>query len=341
LFGVFQTQAQIVINSNNILGVGDRVIQAADDAPEADILPGEAGEDKTWDFKNLQISSTDTMLFLLPTSTPYWTEFPDANIAMLMVGDSAYVYFDKNTSNLTMLGIALEYEELGGVVAAAVEPGELFLEFPYEYGYNTNETFAYNFKGGSTMTGIDSVRIKRVTVKNSNVDAWGSMSVPMGTYEALRVHETRNITDSIWGKVPFFGWQLISVEPSNEERYIWWSNDPSIGYILVNLNIDPENGEVMSADFMAEPTFVGIEIAAADMGIDLYPNPVSDYLLINNKNDRSLDYSIYDISGRRINQGIVNGGSEMKIHTSNLKAGIYFLRLENDKYTNTSKIIKK
>ncbi|MDZ7742680.1 MAG: hypothetical protein U5Q03_13255 [Bacteroidota bacterium] len=150
--GCMQLNAQIEITSDELLGVGDIVLQAFDEDPDAGILPGDAGEDKLWDFSALYEDNTDTFRFVSPTSTPYWTNFPSANLCLFTGADSSYVYFNKNTSNLKMLGLAVEVEELG-LVTSAVEPNELFLVFPYVYGFQDNEVFNYYFEAEVSTPG--------------------------------------------------------------------------------------------------------------------------------------------------------------------------------------------
>ena len=332
--------AQISITSDELLGVGDIVVQAFDEDPDPSILPGDAGEDIIWDFSALQEDNTDTFRFMSPTSTPYWGNFPTANLALFTGTDSSYAYFNKNTQNLKMVGVATEVEELG-LVSSTIEPNELFLVFPYEYGFQDNEVFDYYFESSVTTPGVDSMKVRRNTVKDSHVDAWGSMTVPMGTYDVLRVHETRDYIDSIWAKVPFFGWQLFAVEEDTEERYLWWSDDPEVGYVLINLNIDPESGEVMSSEFMAEPHLVGMPEQKSTAHISVYPNPVQDNVIISNTGDTEMRYAVYDLNGKKLMAGISNPVEKTILDLEGLESGIYFLRMKEGDEFYTTKLVKR
>ena len=59
--------------------------------------------------------------------------------------------------------------------------------------------------------------------------------------------------------------------------------------------------------------------------ISVYPNPVTNTLTINGLN-RKMEYSICDLSGQKICSGLI---SNNVIDVSNLKAGLYLLRLKN------------
>jgi len=67
--------------------------------------------------------------------------------------------------------------------------------------------------------------------------------------------------------------------------------------------------------------------------ITVYPNPFTDYIVINSTNNESV--TIYDISGTLILQAVLKTGSNY-INTSGLGAGVYVLKCGN----NTLKIIK-
>lgn len=319
----FTAVSQIIIHSGEILGVGDEVIQGFDNSPDQAIEPGPEGEDLNWDFGSLFADEIDTFRFVNPLSTPYWMRFPGSNVCLLTLADSNFVYFDKDTDNLTMKGLVVEAPGLGKV-SSPVHPGEEFLSFPCEYGFQDNESFYYLFLAEGNTPGVDSLRVKRTTDKSLEVDAWGSMSTPIGTYDVLRIHELREVTDSIWGKVPFFGWQFIDEEQSTEERYIWWSDDPAVGYILANLNIDPSNGDVLSAEFMAEPNAPALSRHVKAVEPHIYPNPVRDLLHVEIVGAKYIQLHVYDLSGRLLLQKRLSGATG-EISVEYLDKGLYLL----------------
>lgn len=70
--------------------------------------------------------------------------------------------------------------------------------------------------------------------------------------------------------------------------------------------------------------------------INIYPNPVKHYLNIQT-NDKIMSIEIFDLNGR-ILQNIIS--SETKINVSNLKKGIYIIKINTSKGSTTQKIIK-
>jgi hypothetical protein len=239
-----------------------------------------------------------------------------------------------------MVGIATEMDDLGEVFSP-VEPNEEFLVFPYEYGYQGNETFHYDFAAEVSLPGIDSMKMRRTIDKYSLVDAWGAMTVPMGTYDVLRVHETRDYTDTIWAKVAIFGWQVFSVEEGGEERYLWWSDDPEVGYVLVNLNIDPGTGEVTDSEFMAAPQMVGLKDMDGGQDIIVFPNPFTDKMRVLNNTGKVLSYFLTDLTGKVLMKGRIGLSTKDRIEADNLPSGTYLIHFTDGTRGYNMKAIKR
>lgn len=73
--------------------------------------------------------------------------------------------------------------------------------------------------------------------------------------------------------------------------------------------------------------------------ISVYPNPVKDYLTINNvTNDTA--YTIYDISGRLAGKGTVAKGNAT-VNLSAFTSGLYLVSLESDGKISVVKIVKE
>ncbi len=93
----------------------------------------------------------------------------------------------------------------------------------------------------------------------------------------------------------------------------------------------------------------GIEQKGVDLQCVVYPNPVTDYLMLNIDNDMlqtiqttsKLSYQLFDTKGQLITTGEVST-AQTKIITGNLTKGTYLLRVISDnKAIKTFKIIKK
>jgi len=77
--------------------------------------------------------------------------------------------------------------------------------------------------------------------------------------------------------------------------------------------------------------------------LKLYPNPVEDVLSIEISNNVEVTrMTINNVGGNLINESKFNNASRFEIETSELKPGLYFITLYNNKKAlATRKIIKK
>ncbi|SDE82299.1 Por secretion system C-terminal sorting domain-containing protein [Epilithonimonas hungarica] len=78
------------------------------------------------------------------------------------------------------------------------------------------------------------------------------------------------------------------------------------------------------------------KISENDSEVDIFPNPVKDYIHVNFKNNKESEYVIYDMAGSILKRGII---SEGKINISDLTNGVYILSIKN--ISRIFKIIKQ
>ncbi|HCE56665.1 MAG TPA: hypothetical protein DER09_02435 [Prolixibacteraceae bacterium] len=84
------------------------------------------------------------------------------------------------------------------------------------------------------------------------------------------------------------------------------------------------------------------EIPGSEELARVFPNPVNDFVIIQ-LSDMSIDkvnYSLFDISGRKLNSGIVYSNYETVDFTSFPK-GVYFIRLNNNRQQQVVKVVKE
>jgi len=84
---------------------------------------------------------------------------------------------------------------------------------------------------------------------------------------------------------------------------------------------------------ISDPTSVNL---IKDWGV-VYSNPIQNNLRL--EVNTNVNYSIFDLSGRLVNNGNLNGGVS-NINTANLSSGTYVVQLTNNKEVVTFKVIK-
>lgn len=346
--------AQITVNSDNIIGAGKVVVLGIDTT--SNFTAGNGGEDQTWDYTSVLTQAHDTMWFIPPDQTPFPNAFPDANLALRIFIEDAYMYLSHTAQELSVLGGMISFPELPGMdLRAPITPKQVIAAFPMNYLDNYTQSFVQEIKVVNTIPAlkVDSIWIKMYTTQTTIVDAWGELTSPLGTFAVLRVKETATMVDSIFGYM-LGSWMLIDNDGYMDEMYSWWTDDSNIGYPIVELNIDTETGFMDDIFFLAQEPYQSInEPIAVNPGLTLFPNPTSDKVTVRfriqdsgsfgSAQDRSRIIGFYSIDGQKVFEIKVEqnapGLYETDIDISVLPSGMYFVRVQGGSQVETQKLI--
>jgi hypothetical protein len=123
--------------------------------------------------------------------------------------------------------------------------------------------------------------------------------------------------------------------------YNWTGIDAGTQHTAVQF-IDENTGwsggfnysETQGGIFVWDPVELSIESLDINESITFYPNPVVD--ILNISYSKPFTTSVFDISGKLIMET-----NEKKIDFSNLKSGIYFVKIDDDRKSKVIKIIKE
>lgn len=131
--------------------------------------------------------------------------------------------------------------------------------------------------------------------------------------------------------------------PENKNGQNWPYDAPQ--YLLFNVAILPEISSTFTESAM-EIDYVRVyqESVASSSSfllkeISMYPNPINDKLTIKTEGLFQAIGTIYSITGSKVNSFSIEKTTQV-IDCSNLKKGVYFLKLESKTKTDTFKIIK-
>jgi hypothetical protein len=312
--------SQITITENNVIGVSD-VIEQGIDTSGIFIHP-QGGNDQEWDFLNVQEHLSD----VLAIGAAQWfngaSYFPDANVAT-EGDDGNEIFLRKNSDALDLLGIYGDLFDSGDDEAIYFDPQNRIISFPSTMGTTFTNTFSFSFVNYD-VPNIDSMTIELTTEQNSEIDGWGEVTTPFGTFEVIRqvVQEiqTVDITGYLFGNAIFTDQEEVT---SYISRY--WSNDPNTGFPVVEYNFDPVSNEISGhIDWMksapisqvAENTFSAVQ---------LYPNPATDKVSIVGVTQGQY-ILIFDLLGNEVMHSIAQTESET-LSISKLKTGSYFVKV--------------
>jgi len=100
------------------------------------------------------------------------------------------------------------------------------------------------------------------------------------------------------------------------------------------LEIDPDPQDCFIID-----TTTSITDFLISENINIFPNPVSEFLFIETETYKDFSFELFGVDGMRYASITSNGKAHIDMH--NMASGIYFLKLETDHYVKMVKVIKK
>jgi len=335
LLFTFAVHAQIVIESSEYdVNFGSQVyLYTAEDTLGAgyDVNVGTPGGSQTWTFSFAQFPDgyTDTSTIVEPATTPFAADFPTADHVWYNAGDSAdlYQYFDLTTSFLLMPGIALSNDS--GQTVMVNEPPENLIAFPAQMGATWQSNYVNRFGNPGEFEQIDS------TSSVFTIDAWGTIVLPSGSFDCLRVFE--QITDY---SLTYYGGILVWSDTTTSISYMWITEHT--GFLASINSFDDEQ----NVNFAKSPNISfrsGVEVAIEDKTNPVitkyelhqnYPNPFNPKTVISYQLSvvSQVDLSIFNILGQKvatlISGKLPAGDYKAEWDAGSLPGGVYFYKLK-------------
>ena len=351
VFSVF-TFAQITVTDADLLEIGDVIYLANDDNTIVNI--GSAGQNQTWDFSTLQSTDSWSMEVVDPTTTPFDQLYPNANLCIIDDGD--FIYCNKSSSSVSMLGIG----------DSVFQQGLPIITLPLSYSYTSTEgplLVLDSLIGGPmvdfllTSQGLsaslltfgaahvaDSLSIEVESTTSFNVDAEGTMILPMGSFDALRVRIDRTITSSIavycidtnggtnsaWYPLSFGGGS------ETESFYHWYSDDVSTKFTLAEVFLDSIGNPETGISFLTDTIINSLDKLEIDY-INVFPIPTTYNVTITSQRNEEVVANLSDINGRELMNFVFVNSTELDL--SELNKGIYILNLNTKEGSISKKLI--
>lgn len=328
--------SQITITENDVIDVSDVLEQGIDTS--GTFVHPPSGSDMEWNFSALDEHLSETLAIGAAQWFDGSSEFPDANIATTD-DDGNEIFIRKDSEALDFLGLYGDVFGSGDDEAVYFDPQNRIISFPSTMGTTFTNTFSFSFVNYD-IDNTDSVLVDITNEQDSEIDGWGEVTTPFGTFDVIRqvVQEiqTTEVEAYLFGNVVF-----TNEEKDTTYTVRYWSNDPSTGFPVVEYNFDPVSNEI-SGDIewlkSAPVTAVGNE--AIDL-IELYPNPAIEQVTLTNTQKGQM-IVVFDIAGKQIMSIDVNSDVST-FPVSTLNTGTYFVKILNREGQTISnkKLIKK
>lgn len=337
-----QLNAQITITNADMPSVND-TFRLSTTIDTWGLDPTLTGANYTWDYSYLTVAAQDVDTAVSVTSTPFlyqlyfnnifvypsWkADFAIAgqgfDISGIITVSEVFDYFKNSSSKYQNVGFG---SNISGIpTSTRKDPIETIYEFPLNYLDTYTNYSEYEIAIPTVMS------YKQQMNKLAEVDGWGTVTTPFGTFNALRVKFTLDITDSIYFDA--VGIPFVIPRPQSYE-YHWLAPGEDVPVLKLI-----ENGGIIT-QIIYKDKFVaniGINENKSDISLSVYPNPASNNVYITS--DVNINaINLFDSFGRKVYSTSVAGTHHVLNINENWSNGIYFVEVSNENGLKREKLI--
>lgn len=347
----------------------------------ANILITASGGNQTWDLTNIGLIGVDASFTAGDAAMgSAAADFPTADIIIPEFGGiegDGYVKVDANEmSTVGVVGTLVGFVDNYPV---RFNPAQIEIQTPltatssFASSYGFQEVIDPHADPGSTIDSliteieqtlgglitIDSVRVTFTSSRQSDVDAWGTLDLPNGSFNVLRLKSTDETDTQIAAKVSTFGipnptWQSPADLGFDVSTFPFLGADTTISYDfwndvekmpILSMNANASNTAASFAAYYGDFPTNTEAIRSNETRVRTYPNPAFDKLNIELSNFENNNYTIkmYNIIGKQIweKSYAVQDERTIKLDVSKLRKGTYLYTIfdENGRRVTTRRFI--
>jgi hypothetical protein len=189
----------------------------------------------------------------------------------------------------------------------------LYYTFPLNYGISDSSVSSYGLP--ITGYGYFGQTINRKFI----VDGWGTLIIPYGTFQVLRIKTTINNIDTIYSEAFQFGYTIH--RPAIYE-YCWIAKNLNGPALKIS-----KSGMGYSAEFLDSLYYSNIPILKSKSPACVFPNPTSSYINVKGLDPtQNNNLLIFDTNGKLIFEKN-NFDSKSTIAISPISSGTYHLKI--------------
>jgi hypothetical protein len=332
---------QISITSSDLFSfLGTQKTMETDTSGSVMVNVGSAGASRTWDFTNTTVQGNiESWDFLNPTNTPYSADFPTANIALRIsstsYSDTVYSFYRIENSSLTEVGQVLFFQDTTVIQHKSL----LVLPLPCSMGSNwvTRDSTEFGIAGNS---------IVELEIQSNTIDAWGTVNVPSGQYNCLRLRE-----DDDFISKTYVNNILIFSDTVKTVNYTWITKEVLIAAQAESQENDTDPNFTNASTFsrnIQSMTPIAEPAHSAPNKFRLYanyPNPfnASTEIAFDLPKDELINLAIYNVMGQMVAE-LANGRMSAGTHrlvwnADQMPSGLYYLQLKTENDRQVKKMI--
>ena len=345
--------SQITITRADFADGGDTVRMSIADNPGLDFSL--TGANYTWNFSSLVPNSQELVnfkamsqastlasftfgIFAPPkyqaTNFGSSTDLPLAQLtATLPISITDLNLFSKN-SNDSITSVGYSFVVQGTEVPFKSDTIETRYKFPMNYGN------VYTSRGYSNLdlNPFTNAIWRQYKTRASNVDGWGTVTTPFGTFDALRITHFITEFDSI--QIEIAGnatW--IPIPVPDQVVHEWWADNQLEPVLRVESSDILGNLTVTKIEYRDNYDPALASVAKNEIEIGVFPNPTTDQLTV--KLDQlGAQYTVIGANGVNVMQGTFNALSN-QLDVSSLADGNYQLVVRSVNHFGLIPFVKK
>lgn len=316
---------QITLTRANLPTAGANVVtQAIDSIWLAGLDFSAVGGFRQWDFSGVQNAAErpDTTFFIEAAGTAFEDSFPEANLAV--------------TPNPADSGAGLEYRRLTDEAFEIIGFQDTVI-FNKNFSPEKRLTFPFNEKSRIEQTFdlfADAIEFQDTgtVVQLTEVDAWGQITTPLGTFECIRVKRERVENFRVFG---------LPVRIENT-IYEFWTSEfivPVLVYDRQSSDLFGGQDESLTGHYLTGQNVVTSrsQVYAPIRALKVFPNPAGEQITLEFEIRRStpLKLLLFNMQGQpvffRSLDSTLSGNNQLTLALPLMPSGFYQLVLYDKK----------
>ncbi len=350
--GQLFAQAQITIDHTDMPQPGEMQRHSiADTVMSVDYTS--TGANHIWDFSDLTPMFQRSDSFLSRSDLPFVLQFTapsDVSVITYLdtpgggdttspaggILDGGFDLFRTSPAAFESLG---QVAVLGGLLPTFLEKDPIDTVYRFPMNFADQDSSESVGELALSIPGIGDIYVRQERKRINEVDGWGSITTPFGTFDALRIRSHITGYDSIAFDSINIGFPAI---PSVE--YKWLAKEEHVP--ILQINTTAFGGleivtQVTYRDSLREgvPT-LSIEDDLEPLEATVYPNPSDGVIHVDFEDLSSPQASLQliDMQGRLVQHRTLQG-YQHRVTLEGLAAGTYLLRIHTDKKAYMGKVV--
>lgn len=320
------------------------------------------GPNYTWNFSSLNpesqllreftdISNAGTFAqflfgFFAPSSyqATYFlpsTELPLAQITSFLpiTIEDVFQYTKNSTSSINTIGYSMNVTFNGTTTNVPFQSDTI--ETRYSLPLTAGQSYASSGYTRVDFNPIYDAKWVQYRQRNTTVDGYGSITTPLGTFDALRLHHIIDEIDSIYLVLPVIGANWLPLNIPTVHEYEWWGDNQKEPLLRIRTSDIAGNEAVTLIEYrdLFRPEFASLtELPTLKLAV--YPNPTAEFCLVE-ANAKINEVQVMDASGRLIQQQNGFNQHSLIIDASALEKGVYWLTITTENGVENRSIVKQ